>query len=69
MTNDIVRRKWSFGFEDELGVVHDDIDEKPFFVGNDEKAIEEGRKRSNDWENKNGEFCFKVIRYSHGIIN
>ena len=61
-------RKWSFGFEDEEGIVHEDIDYNPLFVGTDSEAEKEGVKRSNQWEQKNNQFCYKIIRYSQGVI-
>ena len=63
-----MKRKWSFGFEDENGEIWEDIDYAPLFIGNDEEAIKEGKKRANEWENKYQNFCFKIIRYSQGVI-
>ena len=65
----MVKRKWSYGFEDELGEIHEDIDYNPLFIGIDEEAVEEGKKRANEWEKKNEQFCFKIIRYSQGVID
>ena len=64
----MVIRKWTFGFEDEEGIVHEDADYNLMFIGNDEEAIDEGKRRSNVWERKNGEFCFKIIRISQGVM-
>ena len=63
-----MKRKWSYGFEDELGEVHEDRDYNSLFIGTDAEAEEEGKKRSNEWEKKNNQFCFKIIRYSQGVI-
>ena len=62
------KRKWTFSFEDDEQIRHDYPDNGKIFIGTDEEAIEEGKRLANEWEVKNSQICFKIIRNSHGKL-
>ena len=65
----MIKRRWTFTFEDENFVKHDYPDDGKYFIGNNEEAIWEAKRLSNEWEKKTGMWCFLIIRNSHGVVN